>query len=195
MSIRNAVIPSQLRRAEDRHFTANGAAAVPAVAWYAVYTRSRHEKQVDAFLRQQSLETYLPLVTTHSRRQDRRQEIQIPALPGYLFVRCVLLPEIRATIKRNSSVIRLVEHAGRPAIIPEEQIASLRILLENAASPMLHPTLQMGDRVRVVRGPFKGAIGRLVRLAPGRCKLVVVIDFIDRAVSVEIDPDAVEKAL
>lgn len=195
MTTRDAVIAPRLRRSEYCPTEVGATTAVPRLAWYAVYTRSRHEKQVNAFLRQQSLETYLPLVTTQSRRQDRRQEIQIPALPGYLFVRCVLLPEVRATIKRNSSVIRLVEHAGRPAIIPEEQIVSLRILLENAAAPMLHPTLQLGDRVRVVRGPFKGAIGRLVRVAPGRCKLVVVIDFIDRAVSVEIDPDAVEKAL
>ena len=39
--------------------------------WYAVYTRSRHEKQVEAMLRRQALETYLPLRRAWSRRQDR----------------------------------------------------------------------------------------------------------------------------
>ena len=46
--------------------------------WYAVYTRSRHEKQVEAMLRRQALETYLPLQRTWSRRQDRRSTVEVP---------------------------------------------------------------------------------------------------------------------
>ncbi|MBI3910941.1 MAG: UpxY family transcription antiterminator [Armatimonadetes bacterium] len=162
-------------------------------AWYAIYTRNRHEKQVDAYLRQQRLQTYLPLLHTWSSRQDRRQLIDVPALPGYLFVHCALWPEIRAVIKRNSGVVRLVEHAGRPAVIPPEQIESLRIALESGQPASPHPCLKVGDRVRVTRGHFKGVTGHLMRVAPGRCKLVISIDFINRAVCVEIDASAVEK--
>src|SRR5688500_12879854 len=93
--------------------------------WYAIYTRSRHEKQVAAYLERQKIETYLPLRRAWSSRKDRKVTIEVPALPGYLFVRCPLYGETRALIKRASGVLRLVENAGQPARIPNEQIESL----------------------------------------------------------------------
>lgn len=160
--------------------------------WYAVYTRSRHEKQVEAMLRRQSLETYLPLRRTWSRRQDRRVTVDLPALPGYLFVRCALYGEVRAQIKKASGVIRLVENAGRPCAIPESQIESLRVVLARSFDADLHPYFNVGDRVQVVRGPFLGAEGYLVRVAAGRHKLVVAVEFVNQAVSIEIDPADVD---
>src|ERR687885_273552 len=100
-------------------------------AWYAVYTRSRHEKQVGAFLERQHIETYVPLRRAWSSRRDRRATIEVPALPGYLFVRCTLYAETRALIKRASGVLRLVENGGRPAVIPDSQVESLRTALAN----------------------------------------------------------------
>src|SRR6266540_514004 len=97
--------------------------------WYAIYTRSRHEKQVDGMLRRLQLESYLPLQRTWSRRRDRRVTVELPALPGYLFVRCALYAEVRAQLKKTAGILRLVENAGRPCVIPVEQIESLRLVL------------------------------------------------------------------
>ena len=161
--------------------------------WYAVYTRSRHEKQVEAMLRRQALETYLPLRRAWSRRRDRRATVELPALPGYLFVRCALYGEVRARIKMASGVIRLVENAGRPCVIPEAQIESLRVVLARSFEAESHPYLNVGDRVEVVRGPFVGARGLLVRTAPGRHKLVIAVEFVNHAVAVEIDAADIER--
>jgi transcriptional antiterminator NusG len=161
--------------------------------WYALYTRSRHEKQVDAMLRRQRLETYLPLLRTWSRRQDRRVTVELPALPGYLFVRCALYGEVRAQIKKTPGVIHVVETADRPCVIPEAEIKSLRVVLERSFAAETHPYFNVGDRVQVVRGPFIGAEGLLMRVAPGRHKLVVNVEFVNQAVAVEIDAADVER--
>jgi transcription antitermination factor NusG len=161
--------------------------------WYAVYTRSRHEKQVEAMLRRQALETYLPLRRAWSRRQDRRVTVELPALPGYLFVRCTLYGEVRAGIKRASGVIRVVENAGQPCVIPESQIESLRLVLARTYEAEAHPFFNVGDRVQVRRGPFVGAEGQLIRVAAGRHKLVVAVEFVNQAVAVEIDAADVER--
>ena len=161
--------------------------------WYAVYTRSRHEKQVEAMLRRQSLETYLPLRRAWSQRRDRRMTVDLPALPGYLFVRCALYGEVRAQIKKASGVIRLVENAGRPCAIPESQIESLRVVLARSYEAEHHPYFNIGDRVQVVRGHFVGAEGYLVRIAPGRHKLVVAVEFVNQAVAIEIDAADVDR--
>jgi transcription antitermination factor NusG len=161
--------------------------------WYAIYTRSRHEKQVDGMLRRMSLETYLPLRRSWSRRQDRRVTVDLPALPGYLFVRCALYGEVRAQIKKAPGVIRVVENAGRACVIQPEEIESLRLVLTRSLSAEQHPYFNVGDRVEVVRGPFIGAQGYLLRIAPGRHKLVVAVEFVNQAVAVEIDPNDVDR--
>jgi transcription antitermination factor NusG len=163
-------------------------------AWYAVYTRSRHEKHVAAFLARQSLETFLPLRRTWSSRQDRKLEIEVPALPGYLFVRCTLYAEIRALIKRASGVVHLVEGAGGPAAIPDRQIESLRIALAHAFNSEGHPYLKIGDRVRVVRGPLVGAEGYLSRVDENKHRLIIAVDHVNQALSVEIESHCVEPA-
>jgi transcriptional antiterminator NusG len=161
--------------------------------WFAVYTRSRHEKQVDLMLRRQALETYLPLRRVWSRRHDRRVTVELPALPGYLFVRCALYGEVRARLKKTPGVIRVVETGGWPCVIPESQIESLRVVLARSFDAEAHPCFNIGDRMRVVRGPFVGARGHLVRVAPGRHKLVVAVEFVNQAVAVEIDAADVER--
>jgi transcriptional antiterminator NusG len=167
--------------------------SMPESCWYAVYTRSRHEKQVETMLRRQSLETYLPLQRTWSRRRDRRVTIELPALPGYLFVRCALYGEVRAQIKKTPGVIHLVESVGRPCIIPQVQIDSLRVVLARSFEAEAHPYFSVGDRVQVVRGPFIGAQGHLVRISEGRHKLVISVEFINQAVAVEVDAADVER--
>jgi transcriptional antiterminator NusG len=162
--------------------------------WYALYTRSRHEKQVAEFLQRQRVETFLPLRRTWSSRQDRKVTIQVPALPGYLFVRCTLYAETRALIKRASGVLRLVEHAGRPAAIPNNQIQSLRSALAASFNAEGHPYLRVGDRVRVVRGPMVGAEGYLLRVSENHHRLVIAVDYVNQALSVEIDAHCVEPA-
>jgi transcriptional antiterminator NusG len=168
--------------------------AIPIEArWYAVYTHSRHEKQVELMLRRQSLETYLPLRRAWSRRRDRRVTVELPALPGYLFVNCALYGDVRASIKKTPGVVRVVENAGVPCVIPSEQIHSLKLVLARSFEAEAHPYFNIGDRVQVVRGPFLGAYGRLARIAPGRHKLVIAVEWVNRAVAVEIDADHVER--
>ena len=58
----------------------------PELKWYAVTTRSRHEKVVAEQLWQKEIECFLPLREVLSTWKDRRKKIQLPLFPGYLFV-------------------------------------------------------------------------------------------------------------
>lgn len=161
-------------------------------SWYAVRTRSRQEKQVAAYLHKSGVHTYVPLRRTWSSRRDRKLTIEIPALPGYLFIRCALYAETRALVKRSSGVVGLVENAGRVAVIPPQQIDSLRVALEHSFNAEGHPVLKVGDRVRVVRGPMIGVEGYLTRVAENKHRLVIAVDYITMALSIEVDACCVE---
>jgi len=47
-------------------------------AWYAVWTRSRHEQVVRQQLLQKNIETFLPTIARWSRWKDRRKKIGWP---------------------------------------------------------------------------------------------------------------------
>ena len=153
-------------------------------AWYAVYTHVNFEKQVSTALETRGFEVYLPLL--HHWDQRRGLLIWRPAFPRYVFVRCQLTPDEWRTIKKIRWVLQFVG-MERPTPIPETEIRSVRIVLENANGEVEgHPFLKVGDRVKVIAGPFKGAVGYLLEACKHH-RLLVGIEMLGRAVSTEID--------
>ena len=54
--------------------------------WYAVYTKSRHEKVVETVLKSRGVKTFLPLREILSQWKDRKKLINIPLFPGRTFL-------------------------------------------------------------------------------------------------------------
>ena len=165
--------------------------------WYAVYTKSRHEKKVYQQLVPKIEEVFLPLVRVTSRRKDRRAKYDKPVLPGYLFVREILSPGKRLSVLETFGVVRILSSkAGEQALpepIPDEQIESLKVLVASRREIQPCDYLIVGEEVEVIGGPFLGACGRLVQINPKRNRLVVSIDLIHQAVAVDIDVLDVKK--
>lgn len=165
--------------------------------WYAVYTKSRHEKRVYQQLVRKIADVFLPLVKVWSRRKDRRVKYDKPLLPGYLFFRDVLSPARRLSVLETFGVVRILSsRAGERALpepIPDEQVESLRILVESRREIQPCDYLNVGEEVEVIGGPFMGACGRLLRINPKKNRLVVSIDLVNQAVAVDIDVLDVEK--
>jgi len=153
--------------------------------WYAVYTRSRHEKRIKEQLDSQSLESFLPLYEAVHRWKDRRVLVSLPLFPGYLFVRMVL-PEHRKPVVTVPGVVNLVGRPGCPTPIEDHEIEALRLCSVRGQSMMPHPYLTAGRLVRVRHGPFADMEGILVR-RKGKSRLILSVKLIARAVAVEVD--------
>lgn len=153
--------------------------------WYAIYTRSRHEKRIKDRLDGQSLESFLPLYQAVHRWKDRRMLVSLPLFPGYLFVRMVL-PEHRRPVVTLPGVVNLVGRPGCPTPIEDHEIETLRLCSLRGQSMMPHPYLTAGRRVRVLRGPLADLEGVLVR-RKGKSRLILSIKLIARSVAVEVD--------
>lgn len=100
-------------------------AAQPKSDWYAVTTRSRHEKVVAEQLWQKEIECFLPLRDVLSKWKDRRRKVQFPLFPGYLFVN-VQMRYRRVDILKVPSVASIVGLNGHPLPIPAEQVDSVK---------------------------------------------------------------------
>jgi transcription termination/antitermination protein NusG len=156
-----------------------------AVQWFAVWTRSRHEQVVRQQLEQKQIETFLPTVTRWSRWKDRRKKIEWPLFPGYCFAR--FDPADALTILKCTGVVSIVSFDGKPAPIPAVEVDSIRLLVGSELQYDPCPLLHEGELVEVVHGPLKGVVGRLVRKDASKARLVLSVDLIGQAVSVDVD--------
>jgi transcription antitermination factor NusG len=160
--------------------------------WYAAYTSARHEKKVAAELGRRSVEIFLPLYTSVRRWNDRRVKLDLPLFPGYVFVYLALRERLR--VLEVPGVARLVGFGGLPVALPDEQVERLRAGLNGQLRVEPHPFLTVGRRVRMVRGPFQGAEGILVR-KKGGFRAVLSLELIMRSIAVEVDVSEVEPIL
>lgn len=154
------------------------------VRWYALWTRSRHEQVVREQLEQKGVEAFLPTVTRWSRWKDRKKKIDWPLFPGYCFAR--FHARARLPVLKCLGVVNIVSFEGEPAPIPEHEIFGIRQLVESDLAFDPCPLIREGMMVEVVHGPLKGVIGRLMRKSE-KARLVLSVDLIGQAVSVEVD--------
>jgi transcription termination/antitermination protein NusG len=156
-----------------------------ALRWYALWTRSRHEQVVREQLEQKQIESFLPTVAKWSRWKDRKKKIDWPLFPGYCFARFNALE--RLPILKCTGVVSIVGfEGGEPAPIPEHEIHGIRLLVGSNLVYDPCPLIREGMLVEVVHGPLKGVSGRLVRKNE-KARLVLSVDLIGQAVSVEVD--------
>lgn len=161
-----------------------GPSLAAGVHWYAIWTRSRHEKVVRDQLAGKRVEVFLPTYMRWSRWKDRKKQIEWPLFPGYCFARFDAAD--RLPILKCDGVVAIVGTDGTPSPIPEIEIDSIRQLVESELSYDPCPLIKEGEMVEVKSGPLKGVVGRLVRKG-ARARLVLSVDLIGQAVSVEVD--------
>ena len=159
------------------------------VSWYALYTRARHEKRVDALLRERGFEAYLPLVPRLRQWHDRKKVVEFPMFPSYVFVRSVRsdLTDRLAT----PGVASVVRFDGHPIPIPSEEMANVRrfvkALAESGTDAQLAPLVSTGQAVRVISGPFSEVEGIVVeRRGQNRALIQVGIEAIRQGLKVEL---------
>jgi transcription antitermination factor NusG len=157
-------------------------------SWHAVYTHARHEKKVAQQLAERGVDHFLPIYHSIRRWKDRRKELDLVLFPGYVFVK--LLQAERLRVLQLPGVVRFVSFNGQPAALQACDLEALRNGLLQGIRAEHHPYLTVGRRVKVVHGPLAGAQGILLRTKPN-CRIVISIDAIMRAVSVEIDEEDV----
>lgn len=161
--------------------------------WFATHVRSRHELKVLDSLTKSNIDAFLPTVEKLRKWKDRKKMVTFPLFPGYLFVRINNNHQDRLTVLKTKGIVRLLGmENGKPEPVPEEQINSLKKLVENKLDLDLYPYLTEGQRVRIKSGPLDGIEGILVEKI-GQHMLVLSVDILQRGAALTISITDVEK--
>ena len=86
-----------------------------------------------------------------------------------------------------TGVVNIVSFEGKPAPIPAYELDSIRLLIGSELQYDPCPLIHEGMMVEVVHGPLRGVIGRLIRKEALKARLILSVDLIGQAVSVEVD--------
>lgn len=160
-------------------------AAAKEAHWYAIRTRSRHEKLVARQLEKQGIESYLPVVTKINQWSDRRKEVEEPLFSGYAFVRLNHSSSDRVRVLQTQGVVNFVGVQGSGVAIPDQEIDNISTLLSSKLSYEERPYLHVGQRVRVCGGALDGMEGILTAENSDR-SVVISIGLIQRSLSVRV---------
>lgn len=153
--------------------------------WFAIQTRSRHEKKVATQLAEKQITAYLPLLREVHRWSDRRKTVEQPLFPGYVFVRMPKADGPRIQVLRTSGVVQFVGIQGEGIPIPDKEIEDIRTLLCTDTPFGFHPFLRAGQRVRIRGGYLDGIEGILVAKNSDQ-SVVVSVDLIQRSLAIRV---------
>jgi transcription antitermination factor NusG len=178
------VIPRTMSATEQK-ISRPGATSDKVEKWYALYVSSRAEKKVETELTKKGVENYLPLKTTLRRWSDRKKWVEMPLIPGYIFVRIQYKNYLTAL--QTNHVVAFVRFEGKPAVIPDRQIDFLKRMLKQTDYTWEVTTEQFtpGQTVEIIAGPFIGMEAELVSIK-GKKRVGVRIDQINNVLLVDI---------
>ncbi|HBX46839.1 transcription termination/antitermination protein NusG [Limibacterium fermenti] len=152
--------------------------------WYVLYTAPRAEKKVEERIKKLQVppaETYLPLHLSLRRWSDRVKQVEAPLFPSYLFVRTT--ETLVRSLLAVRGIVRVLYFEGRPAVMRDHEIQSIRTFLKQAACKEI--SFQPDEEVLIACGPLKDISGRIKRI--GKNRLVLHLEQLQITVSIATD--------
>ena len=153
-------------------------------SWFAVQSRTTHEKRVVSLLTYQNYECLLPTYMSRRRWSDRIKEVELPLFPGYVF--CRFDVHARGPVLKTPSVMGIAGIGGKPLPLDDHEVLAIQRVHRSGIGVSPSPFLQTGQRVRIEGGSLDGLEG-IIEDGGRRNRLIVSVSLLQRSVAVEID--------
>lgn len=171
-------------------------------AWYVVHCYSGYENKVRYNL-EQRIETMgmkdkifdvvIPTQEEIEVKDGKRRTVERHVFPGYVLVNMILSEESWYVVRNTPGVTGFVGMGNDPTALRPEEVAQILRRME-AEAPHVKVTFKVGERVRIVDGPFNDFRGQVSEIDMERTKVRVMVNFFGRETPVELDFLQVEKA-
>lgn len=171
-------------------------------AWYVIHCYSGYENKVRHNL-EQRIETMgmkdkifdvvIPTQEEIEVKDGKRRTVERHIFPGYVLVNMLLTEESWYVVRNTPGVTGFVGMGNNPTPLRPEEVAQIVKRME-AEAPTVKVTFKVGERVRIVDGPFNDFRGVVSEIDMERTKVRVMVSFFGRETPVELDFLQVEKA-
>jgi transcriptional antiterminator RfaH len=152
--------------------------------WWVLHTRPRCEKKMDEWLAARGFGHYLPTRPVLRSYPGKEVTFEHPLFAGYAFGAFSLRE--RNAVYGSGHAAGILEVADQDRMVRE--LESIRTALASPAALEECPYLPVGSRARIVSGRLRGLEGIVLRKGR-RTKLVLSVEFLQRSLAVEIEPE------
>ena len=170
--------------------------------WFVIHCYSGYENKVRHNL-EQRIETMgmkdmifdvvVPTQEEIEVRDGKRRTVERHIFPGYVLVNMILTEESWYVVRNTPGVTGFVGMGNEPTPLRPEEVSQIVKRME-ADTPTVKVTFKVGERVRIIDGPFNDFRGMVAEIDMERTKVRVMVSFFGRETPVELDFLQVEKA-
>lgn len=171
-------------------------------AWYVVHCYSGYENKVRHNLEQRIesmgmkdkiFDVVVPTQEEIEVRDGKRRTVERHIFPGYVLVNMILTEDSWYVVRNTPGVTGFVGMGNDPTPLRPEEVAQIVKRME-AEAPAVKVSFKVGERVRIIDGPFNDFRGVVSEIDVERTKVRVMVSFFGRETPVELDFLQVEKA-
>ena len=170
--------------------------------WYVVHCYSGYENKVRHNL-EQRIETMdmkakifdvvVPTEEEMEVRDGKRRTVERRVFPGYILVQMIMDEDSWYVVRNTPGVTGFVGMGNDPTPLRPEEVSQIVKRME-AEAPRIKVTFDVGQKVRIIDGPFNDFIGTVDDIDMDKAKVRVMVSFFGRDTPVELDFLQVEKA-
>ena len=179
-------------------------ASNPNHKWYIVHAYSNFEKKVAESIRDQAKqknlegcfsEILVPTEDVVEIRRGKKINAERKFFPGYVLVKMDLSDEAYHLIKNTPKVTGFLGSASKPQPVSEKEVQRIVGAIEEGVERP-KPTIRwdLGEKVKVIDGPFASFDGVVESVDEDRARLRVSVSIFGRATPVDLEYTQVEKA-
>ncbi len=167
--------------------------------WYVVNTYSGHESKVkeklEARTESMGMQDYIYRVIIPETKEietlkdGTTKEKTHKMFPGYILVEMIMSDEAWYIVRNTPGVTGFIGSSGKgakPTPLPPQEID--RVLANMGMSRLnIDTEINVGDKVNIVDGPFKGMMGKVDNIDNENNRLNVLIDLFGQETPVEVE--------
>ena len=153
-----------LGRSIDQMYVQDMSQSSGGSSWFAVNIRPQCERIAVVNLERQGFRSFLPVCLKTVRHARQFRTVVAPLFPGYLFVDLDLTRDRWRSVNSTYGVTGLVMGWDQPVRVPPGIVEALVALSAEKGVVRLDRGLRLGQRVKLLAGPFADLIGTLERL-------------------------------
>ncbi len=147
--------------------------------WYVAYTKLFHERKTAENLQKMGIRSFVPVREEIHQWSQRKKKVMKVLIPQMIFIYGTPKERLTALELPAISHYMVLHGEHKPAIIPDKQMERFMFMVDysDETIEMFTSPLEIGQSVKVIKGPLSGLVGELIEIE-GKSKVVVRLDLL-----------------
>ncbi len=174
---------------------------IPKKRWYVVHTYSGYENKVKTNLEkrieymnmgEKIFRVEVPQKPVTKIKDGKKTEREEKIYPGYVLVEMIMDEDSWYVVRHTAGVTKFVGSSKKPIPAKDSEIKKILYKTQSTVTKV-ELDVKIGDKVRIVSGPFSDFIGDITEVYPDKSKLRASVSIFGRETPVELEYKQIQK--